>query len=32
MIGARQDGRYGSRTAKAVKEYREAKMHVKMKF
>ena len=23
MIGARQDGRYGSRTAKAVKEYRE---------
>lgn len=25
MIGARQDGRYGSRTAKAVKEYREAK-------
>ena len=25
MIGARQDGRYGSRTAKAVKEFREAK-------
>ena len=24
MIGARQDGRYGSRTAKAVKEYRES--------
>ena len=23
MIGARQDGRYGSRTAKAAKEYRE---------
>ena len=25
IIGARQDGRYGSRTAKAVKVYREAK-------
>jgi peptidoglycan hydrolase-like protein with peptidoglycan-binding domain len=25
MIGARQDGRYGSRTAKAVKEFRQAK-------